>query len=295
MPVAGDGADLFQRVEVTLRPGAKEEGRRARLAGGDRLVQDGQKRRQSAAASDQQQRCSRRAQPEVAQRSVDLYRLADDALLVDQRRENAARHLAHKEADLRVRLHRCGEGVTAADAGQRCDADAGELAGLVGQGFIELHAQARDVAGEPVLPDHTAGHGTLWLLPRQFDFDAHIRLRHALACQDVALIEFVVGQEVAAIGQLLDLALDQPALAGRATADPATVGEIDTLAQGRLQQRFLRIDRDRLRVDVRSDDAWRGRCLLGKERKHVCSVEANGQTGSLIMVCGMRRGKEVGD
>ena len=107
--------------------------------------------------------------------------------------------------------------------------------------------------------------------------------------------QFVVGQEVAAIGQLLDLALDQPALAGRATADPATVGEIDTLAQGRLQQGFLRIDRDRLRVDVRSDDAWRGRCLLGKERKHVCSVESNGQTGSLIMVCGMRRGKEVGD
>ena len=45
LPVAGEVADFFQRVEITLRPGAKEERRRARLAGGDRFVKDSQKRR----------------------------------------------------------------------------------------------------------------------------------------------------------------------------------------------------------------------------------------------------------
>ena len=58
-----------------------------------------------------------------------------------------------------------------------------------------------------------------------------IRLRHALARQDVARIDFLARKQVSGLGEFLDLALLQPALARAAPAHTTTVRKVDALAQ----------------------------------------------------------------
>jgi len=65
------------------------------------------------------------------------------------------------------------------------------------------------------------------LLLAEVDADADIAFRHALAGEDVTLIELLVREQVAGFGQFPDLAGDQLAFAGGTTAHAAAVGKID--------------------------------------------------------------------
>ena len=53
----------------------------------------------------------------------------------------------------------------------------------------------------------------------QLDLDGHIIQRHALAGQNVALLQLFCAEDVTAVGQLFDLAFNQLAFAGGATGD----------------------------------------------------------------------------
>lgn len=150
-----------------------------------------------------------------------------------------------------------GQGVE----GQRC-----VLAGLVGQGLVELHLQVGDVVGEPLLADHLATHAAPGAVPGEVHLDAQVPLGHALAGEDVALVQLLVREHVAGFGQLAHAAGQQPALAGGATAHAAAVGEVDAVAQGGLQQGFLRVHQDLGGVDPHLAGAG-----SGAEWKHASS------------------------
>jgi hypothetical protein len=105
------------------------------------------------------------------------------------------------------------------------------------------------------------------LLGGHVDLDGHIGLRHRLAGQDHAGVQIGIRQDVAGLGQLLDLAIDQLALAGGAAPHAAAVRKVDTLAQRGLEQRLLGVDRD-----GRPVDASLGGAGLLEEREHRCTA-----------------------
>jgi hypothetical protein len=222
-------------------------------------VQDRQDRREAAAPGDQHQGRAARPQPEVARRTIDADGSTDDVLVVDQRREAAAWHLAHQERDLPVVPRRRRERVAPDDPFEPVDGDARELAGPVGHRLVELHGEAGDVVRDLLLRDHAAGDAALRGARREVDRDADVGPRHALASQDVPLIDLVGRQQVAGLGELLHRARGEPALARAAAAHAAAAGDLDPLAQGGLEHGLPRLDRDRLVVDLRGDESLRGR------------------------------------
>ena len=179
-------------------------------------------------------------------------------MVIDPRREAAARNLAHEEADHPIAAGRSRERVATDHSLQPLDADIRELAGLVRHRLVELNAQMGDVVRELPLLDDAAGYAALGHPRREVDGDADVGPRNALAGQDVALVNLVCRQEIAGLGELLHRAGREPAFARAAAACPAAVGELDSLAQGRLQDGLAGVHRDRLVVDLCGDDSLSG-------------------------------------
>jgi hypothetical protein len=135
---------------------------------------------------------------------------------------------------------------------------------------FQLQGDVQDIVGERfhagdachALPDVGQRSG----IP-QLDVDLDVALRDALAGQHIVLAQFLGGQEVALVGQLLHLALDQAALAGTAAASTTVVRKGDALAQGRLQQGLLR---PYPQLDVRGHDPGtvRGGFLAEQASQH---------------------------